>query len=93
MTGVVDGLERVAGPDLIEFVVDKNVYKQGKFMPGSHIPIVAPAVLAGPCIRRGLSLAALLEPVDGLDSAPHGPVLVLVPDLAPPGLAPVVLGA
>jgi hypothetical protein len=28
-----------AGPDLIEFVVDKNVHKHGKFMPGVHNPI------------------------------------------------------
>ena len=28
-----------AGPDLIEFVVDRNVHKQGKFMPGVHNPI------------------------------------------------------
>jgi SAM-dependent methyltransferase len=28
-------------PDLIEFVVDRNPAKQGKFMPGSRIPIVA----------------------------------------------------
>ncbi|CAN5360636.1 class I SAM-dependent methyltransferase [soil metagenome] len=28
-----------AGPDLIEFVVDKNVHKHGKFMPGLHNPI------------------------------------------------------
>lgn len=27
--------------DLIEFVVDKSPYKQGKFMPASHIPIVS----------------------------------------------------
>ena len=27
--------------DLIKFVVDKNPAKQGKFMPGSRIPIVA----------------------------------------------------
>lgn len=26
--------------DLIEFVVDKSPYKQGKFLPGSHIPIL-----------------------------------------------------
>ena len=26
--------------DLIEFVVDKSPYKQGKFMPASHIPVV-----------------------------------------------------
>jgi len=28
------------GPDLISFVVDRNPAKQGKFMPGSRIPIV-----------------------------------------------------
>jgi SAM-dependent methyltransferase len=28
-------------PDLIEFVVDRSPGKQGRFMPGSHIPIVA----------------------------------------------------
>src|SRR4051812_30986626 len=28
-----------AGPDLVEFVVDKNVHKHGKFMPGLHNPI------------------------------------------------------
>lgn len=32
-------------PDLISFVVDKNPAKQGKFMPGSRIPILDPAVL------------------------------------------------
>ena len=28
------------GPDLLTYVVDKNIEKQGKYMPGSHIPIV-----------------------------------------------------
>jgi len=27
-------------PDLISFIVDRNPAKQGKFMPGSRIPIV-----------------------------------------------------
>lgn len=27
--------------DLISFVVDKSEYKQGKFLPGSHIPVVS----------------------------------------------------
>jgi len=30
------------GPDLIEFTVDRSPYKQGKFLPGSHIPILEP---------------------------------------------------
>jgi len=33
------------GSDLIQYVVDKNPAKQGKFMPGSHIPIVSPEAL------------------------------------------------
>jgi SAM-dependent methyltransferase len=32
-------------PDLLPFVCDAAVAKQGKFMPGSHIPILAPAAL------------------------------------------------
>lgn len=28
--------------DFVEFTVDKNPYKQGKFLPGTHIPIYAP---------------------------------------------------
>ena len=33
-------------PDLLTFVCDAAVSKQGKFMPGSHIPILAPDCLA-----------------------------------------------
>jgi len=33
-------------PDLLPFVCDAALAKQGKFMPGSHIPILPPAVLA-----------------------------------------------
>lgn len=33
-------------PDLISFVVDKNPAKQGKFMPGSRIPILPSSALA-----------------------------------------------
>ena len=32
-------------PDLLPFVCDAAAAKQGKFMPGSHIPILAPGVL------------------------------------------------
>ncbi len=32
-------------PDLLSFVCDAAPAKQGKFMPGSHIPILTPAVL------------------------------------------------
>ena len=30
------------GKDLIEFTVDRSTYKQGRFLPGTHIPIFAP---------------------------------------------------
>jgi hypothetical protein len=30
------------GRDLVTFVVDRNTHKQGRFMPGQHIPIVGP---------------------------------------------------
>lgn len=36
-------------PDLIPYVVDKAEAKQGKFMPGSRIPIVAPEHLDADC--------------------------------------------
>jgi SAM-dependent methyltransferase len=29
--------------DFIDYTVDRNTYKQGKFLPGTHIPIFAPA--------------------------------------------------
>ena len=31
--------------DLVAFTVDRNPYKQGKFLPGTHIPIHAPETL------------------------------------------------
>ena len=33
------------GPGFFEYVVDANPFKQGKFMPGQHIPIVPPSRL------------------------------------------------
>lgn len=33
-------------PDLLPFVCDAAMAKQGKYMPGSHIPILSPSVLA-----------------------------------------------
>ena len=33
------------GHDLIDFVVDRSTYKQGKYMPGVHIPILPPEAL------------------------------------------------
>jgi len=34
------------GRDLVDFVVDRNPVKQGRYLPGSHIPIVAEERLA-----------------------------------------------
>lgn len=33
------------GAETLEFVVDRSPHKQGRFTPGSHLPIVAPAEL------------------------------------------------
>lgn len=33
------------GSDLLEFIVDRNVHKQGSYMPGQHIPILSPEKL------------------------------------------------
>lgn len=34
------------GKDLIQYTVDRNPYKQGRFLPGSHIPIFHPTRIA-----------------------------------------------
>ncbi len=34
------------GTDTVDYVVDRNVHKQGRYMPGHHLPIRAPEVLA-----------------------------------------------
>ena len=34
------------GPDMIDFVADANPHKQNLFLPGTRIPIVAPAQIA-----------------------------------------------
>ena len=33
------------GPELVDFVVDRNVHKHGLYMPGTHLPILAPEAL------------------------------------------------
>ncbi len=33
------------GPDLIAFTVDRNPHKQGCYLPGTHVPILAPDAL------------------------------------------------
>ncbi len=34
------------GPEVVDFVVDRNVHKQGRYMPGKHLPIYAPEKIA-----------------------------------------------
>lgn len=34
------------GPDLLDFLADRNELKQGRYSPGSHIPILAPEAIA-----------------------------------------------
>jgi SAM-dependent methyltransferase len=34
------------GTDLVDFVVDRNVHKQGRYVPGARLPILSPAALA-----------------------------------------------
>ena len=33
------------GEDIIGYVVDRSTYKQGRYMPGIHLPILPPAKL------------------------------------------------
>jgi hypothetical protein len=33
------------GTETLEYIVDRNHHKQGRFMPGKHIPITAPEML------------------------------------------------
>ena len=35
----------VKGNDLISFVVDASPHKQNKYLPGSHIPVVAASAI------------------------------------------------
>jgi hypothetical protein len=78
----------VAAPAAVQDQVDPAV-EQGT------LPVhkMAPAVLAGPCIPRGLSPVALRDPADGLVSVPRGPALAPALVLVLPGPVPVVLVA
>ena len=44
------------GRDRIEFVADRNPYKQGRYLPGGRIPIVGPSAL----VERSPDYALLL---------------------------------
>ena len=34
------------GTDIVEFTVDRNVFKQGRYLPGNRIPILSPDAIA-----------------------------------------------
>ena len=34
------------GPDMLDFLADRNTLKQGRFSPGTHIPVVSPDEIA-----------------------------------------------
>jgi C-methyltransferase C-terminal domain/Putative zinc binding domain/Methyltransferase domain len=71
------------GSDFIDFTVDRNPYKQGKFTPGSHIPILSPDQLAGSAADYILILPWNLkeEIVDTLRRVPdlHARFVVPIP--------------
>jgi hypothetical protein len=71
------------GSDFIDFTVDRNPYKQGKFTPGSHIPILSPEQLAGSAADYILILPWNLkeEIVDTLRRVPdlHARFVVPIP--------------
>jgi len=45
------------GADTIDFVADRSEYKQGRFMPGAHIPVVAPGRILADMPNEVLVLA------------------------------------
>lgn len=72
-------------PDLVRYVVDRNPAKQGKFMPGSRIPIVGPERLAADAPDEVLVLPwNLLEEIRG-ELAGHvaagGVLITAIPEL------------
>jgi len=64
------------GTETIDFVVDRNVHKQGRYMPGVHVPIVDPAALLAEInlvLAAGqLSAATLATLASALDSIAAG---------------------
>jgi hypothetical protein len=71
------------GTDFIDFTVDRNPYKQGKFTPGTHIPILSPDQLRGSAADYILILPWNLkeEIVDTLQRVPdlHARFVVPIP--------------
>jgi hypothetical protein len=71
-------------PDWSIFVADLNPYKQGKFMSGSHLPIVPPTALleqaTGLCSAAGVELRRRdPAPAGGIGSA-AGKFIIPIPN-------------
>ncbi len=45
------------GPDILDYIVDDSVFKQGLFTPGTHIPVVSPQTLKKDKVNYILILA------------------------------------
>jgi len=71
------------GPDDIAFVCDKNPLKQGRLMPGVHIPIVAPTELlasdADHCLLLAWNIAAEIRREQAPWEARGGRFIVPIP--------------
>src|SRR5204862_6905240 len=42
--------------DFVDYAVDRNPYKHGRYLPGTHIPVFAPEKIAETCPDYGLIL-------------------------------------
>ena len=77
--------------DLLNYVVDASPHKQGRFLPGSHIPVVDESRIRVAMLAL-VSQEVLLEPaedpgqVDGARAAVHRAVALLTDELAHRGV-------
>lgn len=74
------------GRDLVDFVVDLNPYKQGRFMPGVHLPVYPPArlleVMPGYLLVLAWNVAREIFDQQAEYRKRGGRLIVPVPDVA-----------